>query len=282
MSDAKPDHDALVAEAINQAGWRSGSACARDQIHRLHPFMPRAAIARIEADPNGIWVPFVASQACDLVCESLDKEPAAEFILGRAAANEKPDIALRKSWRRLQLRHPTGFADFYVHDRWFVQRELLLELTPDVNLALEWGHGIDLAKWIGGRYSRYPLPNTLAERMPLSADKPRRWLKTLTDDIDEIRIQVTPPDLELGDREKYNVVMYIIQTPRWLTTEASKKAFDSLLKWLAGLNGVSVQPRPVTSDKFSYALFKDTHHLDLDGITFGHLSGPKGGTGVNE
>ena len=282
MPDATPDHDAKVAAAINDAGWRSGSACSRAHLELMQPSMPRRTRERIAKDPNAIWVPFIASQACDLVCDSLESEPQVEFILGRAAASENANIAPRKSWRRLQLRHTTGYVDFYVADRWCIDREKLLELHLDGDLTLDWVLGIDLAKWIGGRYARYPLPNKLAERMTLSATKPREWFKKLTNDIDEIRVQVTPPDRDIGDDEDYNVVMYVIQTPRWLTTDSSKNAFDNLKTWLDKLKGVSVQVRPVTADKFSYALFRGTHHLDLDGITFGHHGGPKGGTGAEE
>ena len=244
--------------------------------------MPARTRERIAEDPGATWVPFIASQACDLVCDSLDNEPQVEFILGRVAAAENANIAPRKSWRRLQLRQSTGYVDFYVADRWCINREKLLELAQDHAFELEWALGIDLAKWIGGRYARYPLPNILAERMTLSAGKQREWFKKLTNDIDEVRVQITPPDRDLEDNEVYNVVMYIIQTTRWLTTESSKTAFDKLKEWLGNIKGVSVQVRPVSADKFTYAQFRSTHHLDLDGITFGHHGGPKGGTGAEE
>lgn len=243
--------------------------------------MPPAALTRMGVGSDRLWIPFVASQACDLVNGDFTAEPNVEFILGQRGVTEDPNLALRKSWRRLQLRHPNGeFVEFCFHEMWTVPRTMLVELPVARDLDMAWHQGIDLAKWIGGRYSRYPLPDALVQRLQLNTEKPRRWLKVLTEDVEEIRIQVTPPDRELPADEAYNMVVYVIQVVRGLTTTKAKDAYDNLQKWLNGRAGVSVQVRLVTPDAFTYAMMKNTHHFDVDGITFGHSSGPKGATGI--
>jgi hypothetical protein len=281
MPDAVPDPNAEIAKAIGDAKWRTGSACSPAAFDMFRQFMPSAALARMDADNSRLWIPFVASQTCDLVNGDFTAEPNAEFILGQRGVIENPNLALRKSWRRLQLRHPNGeFVEFCFHEMWTVPRTMLVDLPAALDLDMAWNQGIDLAKWIGGRYSRYPLPNALVKRLQLNTEKPRRWLKALTDDVEEIRVQVTPPDRELLDDETYNMVVYVIQTARGLTTTKAKDAYDSFEKWLNGRAGVSVQVRLVTPDTFTYAMMKNTHHFDVDGITFGHSGGPKGATGV--
>ena len=269
------------AEAIALAGWRTGSACAPDALGVLRHFMPPAAVARMEADTRCLWVPFVASQACDLVHGDFTAEPNAEFILGQLGAKEDPNLALRRSWRKLQLRHPNGqFVEFSFHELWTIPRPMILELPAALDLDLSWHQGIDLGKWIGGRYSRYPLPTALVDRLLLGTEKPKRWLKALTDEVEELRVLVTPPDRELPNGTPYNIVVYVIQTTRGTMTKKAANAFDNLDKWLRERPGVTAQVRLVTPDTFTYAMAKNTHHFDVDGITFGYSDGPKGATGL--
>jgi len=270
------------AEAIALAGWRTGSACTPDTVGLLRHLMPPAAVARIDADAGSLWVPFVASQACDLVHGDFNIEPNAEFILGQIGVKEDPNLALRRSWRKLQLRHPNGqFVEFSFHELWTIPREMMLELAPALELDLTWHQGIDLGKWIGGRYSRYPLPTALVDRLLLGTEKPKRWLKALTNEVEELRVVVTPPDVELPKDVPYNIVVYVIQTTRGAMTKKATDAYDNLEKWLHAQPGVTAQVRLVTPDTFTYAMAKNTHHFDVDGITFGYSDGPKGATGLN-
>ena len=281
MPDAVADPNADIAKAIGEAGWRTGSACSPDAFDALRPFMPAAVVARMDGDPRALWIPFVASQTCDLVNGDFTAEPNAEFILGLRGVKEDPNLALRRSWRRLQLRHPNGeFVEFCFHEKWTIPRPMMVKLRSALDFDISWHQGIDLAKWIGGRYGRYPLPDVLVERLQFNTDKPRRWLKALTEDVEEIRIQVTPPDRELLPGTPYNMVIYVIQTLRGLSTRKATEAYDHLSKLLAGRPEVNVQIRLVTPDTFTYAMMKNTHHFDVDGITFGYSTGPKGATGV--
>jgi len=275
------EHDQQIAAAIHQAGWRTGSACSIESLDWHREWMPVWVSEEMDARPKEIWVPFVSSQACDIVHGKLLDEPHAEFILGRLDVPEDSAIALKRSYRRLQLRHPTKqFAEFRVHDRWLVGRADLVGLPRATDLDLAWKDGIDLAKWIGGRYSRYPLPNSLALRMRFTEGKQRERLKRLTAEVEEIRILVTPPERELEDHETYNVVLYVIA--RRPLSERAKVAFDSFKAWTSTLKGVTAQVHLESADKFSYAMFKNTHRLDLDALTFGYLDGPKGAVPVNE
>ena len=282
MPDAVTELNTDVAKAIGDAGWRTGSACSPEAFVALRPFMPAAALARMDGDQHALWIPFVASQACDLVNGDFTAEPNAEFILGLRGVKENPNLALRRSWRRLQLRHPDGeFVEFCFHEKWTIPRGLLVQLPSALDLDMTWHQGIDLAKWIGGRYGRYPLPDALVQRLQFNTDKPKRWLKALTEDVEEIRIQVTPPDRELLPGTPYNMVVYVIQTVRGLSTQKAIEAYDNLSKWLAARTEVNVQIRLVTPDTFTYAMMKNTHHFDVDGITFGYSAGPQGATGID-
>lgn len=280
MSDLT-EPDQKIAAAIHHAGWRTGSACSIECLDWHRQRMPQWVRKELDARPDEIWVPFVSSQACDIVHGRLVDEPHAEFILGRLDVPEDAGIALKKSYRRLQLRHPTKqFAEFRVHDRWLVGRADLVGLPRAAELDLTWSDGIDLAKWIGGRYSRYPLPNNLAKRMRYNGGKQREWLKRLSAEVEEIRVLVTPPEHELEEHETYNVVLYVIA--RRPLSEKAKVAYDSFKAWTSGLKGVTTQVRLETADKFSYATFKSTHRLDLDALTFGYLGGPKGAVPAGE
>lgn len=282
MSDSA-EHDRQVAAAIHDAGWRTGCACLPASLEWHRRWMPVSVQRQIAGTTDAFWVPYVASQACDLVHGKLDEEPHVEFILGRLDMPEEPGIALKKSYRRLQLRHPSKpFAEFRVHDRWLVERAALVSLQRSKDLDLLWEQGIDLAKWLGGRYARYPLPNQLAARMQFNAGRQREWLKALTNEIEEIRTVVTPPDTELAPDETYNVVLYLVAKHAALQSEKAKKAFDSFKAWMLSLDGVTAQVILTSADQFTYATFKQTHRLDLDAMTFGYLSGPKGAIPVGE
>ena len=282
MPDTEPDPNAPIAKAIGEAGWRTGSACSPRAFDVLRQFMPAAALARMDADQHALWIPIVASQTCDLVNADFAAEPNAEFILGQRGVKEDPNLALRRSWRRLQLRLPDGeFVEFCFHEKWIIPRRMMADLPAALDLDMTWHQGIDLAKWIGGRYARYPLPDALVDRLQLSSEKPRQWFKALTNDVEEIRIVVTPPDRELEADETYNVVVYVIQTAARLPTTKATNAYDSLEKWLMNRPGVTAQVRPVTLDTFTYGMMKNTHHFDVDAITFGYAGGPKGATGID-
>jgi hypothetical protein len=276
------DPSVEIAKTISEAGWRTGTACSPTALDLHRPYMPAAAVARMDADQRGTWIPFVASQTCDLVNGDFTAEPHAEFILGQRGVREDPNLALRRSWRRLQLRHPGGdFVEFCFHEKWVIPRSKLVDLPLAPDLDMTWHQGIDLAKWIGGRYSRYPLPDALVHRLEFNTEKPKRWLKALTEDIEELRIQVTPPDMELMPGTPYNMVVYAIQTARGLSTTRAKEAYDHLNKWLSTRPDVNVQLRLVTPDTFTYAMMKNTHHFDVDAITFGYSTGPRGATGID-
>ncbi|MCE1182866.1 MAG: hypothetical protein LWW81_11275 [Rhodocyclales bacterium] len=276
MSDSA-EHERNIAAAIHRAGWRTGSACSSDTLAWHRDKMPTWVRERVDGQ-SGLFVPFVSSQACDLVNARFSDEPHVEFILGLLDASENPGIASNKSYRRLQLRHPTKrFVEFCVHDRWYAPRAELLNLHQDTSLDLDWRTGIDLARWLGSRHSRYPLPNALAERMQYN--NKRDWLKRLTAEVDEIRIRVTPPDQELGPDDPYNVVLHVIAR-RQLTSKASE-AFDKFKTWMESLSGITAQVRLEAADKFSYLMIKDTHRLDLDALTYGYFDGPKGALPAN-
>jgi hypothetical protein len=268
--------DQAIAAAIHSAGWRQGSACSLDLWDFHKPLMPTGSIELMQSEPSGIWVPFLASQACDIVSDSLKKEPHAEFILGRVDVPKNDAISLQRTPRRLQLKHPhRPYAEFRVHDRWLVDRARMLELTRDAALDLDWRDGIDLGKWIGARYARYPLPNELAKRMPYGEEKIQRWLKAINVDVLEIRIKVTPPNDELTDiADLYNVQMFVIAKPGGLSSDSRKEAFDKFKAWMTSRPGVTAQVDLVTADKFSYLEMRESHRLDVDLITFGHLAGP--------
>jgi hypothetical protein len=273
MSDPA-EHEKQIAGAIHEAGWRTGSACMPESLDKHRDWMPKHVQQYFDG-LEGLWVPFVISQACDLVHGSLSDEPHVEFILGRLDVQENPSIAPSKSYRRIQVRHPSKrFVEFLVHNRWNAPRAALLTLSPAPEMDLTWSAGIELARWIGSRYSRYPLPNTLAVRMEYKSGPQREWLKKLTAEVEEMRIVVTPPDRELEPNENYNIVLHVI-TRRALSAKASQ-AFDKFKNWMVGLPGITAQVRLESTDTFSHANFKATHRLDLDALTYGYLDGPKG------
>ena len=267
--------DTEIAKAILEAGWRTGCACEPSSLEFHKQFMPSWLRERINKDTESVWVPFVSSQACDLVSGRLSDEPHVEFILGKLTDLENSNIALRRSYRRLQLRHPTRkFAEFSIHDRWLIERTRLIELSNSKELDLEWNVGIDLSGWIGSRYARYPLPNSLAERLQYNTGKQRDALKKLTSVVDEIRIIVTPPNAELKEGENYNIIFYVIHSQPF--DEKSNKNFDTFKEWIQKQKGITAQIHLEPAATFSYSLFKRTHRLDLDSITFGYLKEPRG------
>lgn len=277
MDAAAYDRD--TAAAILEVGWRTGCACPPEFIDWHGKWMPRWLMETVRESPEYLWVPFVCSQGCDLVCGKLADEPFVEFILGRLQMPQDPGIALTRSYRRLQLPHQMPFAEFRASHRWLVDRRNLLDLPRAERFDLGWETGIQLGKWIGGKYSRYPLPNALVKRMPLTDAKRRDWLKKLNAEVAEIRILVTPPDLELADGVNYNIVLYVI-AKQTLSSKANE-SYDKLKKWLQDLPGITAQVHLVSGDKFSYATFHETHRVDLDDLTYGYFDGPRGAVSLD-
>ena len=118
--------------------------------------------------------------------------------------------------------------------------------------------------------------------MQFNAGKQREWLKSLTNEVEEIRIVVTPPDIELAPDETYNVVLYVVAKHTALQSDRAKRAYDNFKAWILALEGVTAQVILTSADQFSYATFRQTHRLDLDAMTFGYFSGPKGAIPVGE
>jgi hypothetical protein len=283
MSTPAAEADPTLGEQIDAFGWRTGSAFRRDDLMKFDDWVPARIAEQIRAAPDSPWAAFLVSQACDVVCPTLEDEPFAELILGRLQVEANPELSPRKTYRRMQLQHPgVSWVEFRSQDRWAIDRSLLAKFRPDPNLDLTWAQGLELGGWVGGRYARLPLPNELVNRLNVRGKQAKKHFKALNNQIHEIRVEFTPHEGRPPEGQPYTVVMYVIANANALTTGKAKEAYDKFSDWTKNISGVVVHLRLRSQDDFTYAEYHRTHRLDLDLFTFGHQAGPDGAMPAGE
>ncbi|TAH55292.1 MAG: hypothetical protein EWM51_03145 [Treponema sp.] len=153
---------ATVPEEIRQNGWRQGDLIVGDCIAPLLA----SSIDFLDCETACTDVLLLISQDCDLVSDTLDKEPYAEFLAGRFIASCDASLRFGRNPRTLHLEAISRSVEFSIHDRFRVLKESLNEygirMVPQSLGASEKRLVLD---WITKRYIRPAFPDTFNIRL---------------------------------------------------------------------------------------------------------------------
>ncbi len=147
------------AQLILGAGWRQGSI-----------FRPPAAFfVPVQIDRGGEWL-VVCTQSCTVVSSNRSANPNIEFLVAKPVEKYNPrshEATGRNShcFHLPILGMPDAEAlECDINRRFFADRRVCLEQTPDTGISASEEAVRNLAGWIARYYSRIALPNALVTR----------------------------------------------------------------------------------------------------------------------
>lgn len=267
---------ATIGEQLLALGWRAGSVLP-PELHKLirryiHHIGEKAPT---HIDPNS-WL-IVVSQSCDVVARKEDAEPYVEVLWAHPHAGKpRTQFCDLHSTRLLDFRpNKDVFPDTVLTahaatDRFVIPRSALLKGRPDAHRTLSALAIVRLHHWLALRYNRPAWPESFVARInskPVK-DKLLDALRSLKDDVAEVRIGISPNNRELDNDTKYKVTVYFVvpegkfenfPDTRRLVQEGFNK-FVSALKDCDGIDLNTDFSNVVSGDKFTW---EDTQLTDL-------------------
>jgi hypothetical protein len=164
----------------------------------------------------------IASQDCDICCDSYDEEPMFEVVLARRVASDKEDgnLFYGKNPRRLQLLIQQGEShDLYslnINERLPVPRSFLAEAQDQPSGSLSARDLEVFRRWLGRRYYRSALPTEFNERCRPAQELASKQLKKHGRLITAVYLQLDPRYEELDSLQSYRVYVHLTVAPETL------------------------------------------------------------------
>jgi hypothetical protein len=204
----------------------------------------------------------IASQDCDLCCDSFEEEPIFEVVVGRRLPNESEDgnLFYGKNPRKLQLwiDTPAGrkLYQLSVHERIPAPRSFLAEADDEPSGSLSLPDLDVFRRWLGRRYYRSALPTEFNERCRPAQGFVAEKLKKQGALITAVYLQIDPRYEELRAEELYRVFVHLTVLPETadspnLLAKAllAKSSFEKAFAKCEGIDLLGVQIVP--EDQFS-------------------------------
>lgn len=193
-----------AADEIRRRGWRQCSIAADALRERL------VAEELLPETTAGDLV-IVATQDCDLVCESFADEPYAEILVARRIERADGNCLYGKNPRRLHFVLEATGATYEVQaiSRISIPRERLAEYDPHPTLTLDEATTRTLPQWLGKRYARTALPDMFNERIRRAQGKIRDALKKDGELVEAIFLTIIPNG-ELPPKEPYTLLVRVV------------------------------------------------------------------------
>lgn len=197
-----------LGQQLFDRGWSGGSVFHPDE----HPVI--AAIIEREI-PAAAWV-VVISQTCDIVARTIEQEPIVEILVCRPIEKLRSQFKNLKSTRQLDFRpnrdtHAAITVTAHATaDRYHLPRDLLLKAKRDETRALSADAYKRITALYALRYTRPAWPDTFVERISAARDALIAAVDPLSDDISEVRINISPADAELATGEPYTLAIFFV------------------------------------------------------------------------
>lgn len=259
-----------TVETIRRAKWHQGSIVSSDST---------AQIASIVSGP--VAPPFsesdwciVLSHDCDILSPDLQKEPWIEIIVARPVGKGGGDPAFRngRNPRRIHFAAQIGDWPFEleasIHDRGWLARERLANLSPDPRRTLAPGVRRILAQWVAKRYVRSGFPDAFNDRLKHAEKKFRRFLKTHDPHLRALFV-VIDPDEELPPEDPYRCALVLVYPAEWDDPdrrEAMVKQLRKILESCPGLDVAGVTAR--STEEFTLQDQGRFRRLDFDFLSY--------------
>ena len=212
------------------------------------------------------------SHDCDLVNPSFDAEPWLEILVARPIDAPDGSLTLGKNPRKMHLSIGEGIAkrsyELDIHAKFQTKRQCLSGGHPDASLRLDRPQTLQIARWVGKRYSRPSFPTAFNRRIPNAIlKKIKKLLARDGADIKGIFLALT--DEELDQNQPYEVVLRLVITTEAGEDDERERLALSVLTELQDLmdqcTGIAVVDAEVkTLDEFSLADFLDTKVWDYE------------------
>lgn len=208
---AAPAESELRAQ-IGSMGWRQGAVLPADksifQAVRMAPF------AQFDSLPESRFWLILASQDCDVVCNSLAVEPAVEVLVAFPIAREEE--------RHRQLRHPRELhltlegpdgarqpVSLHIRNRGMLDRRLLTKHRPHVDLRIPSSVIDQVSAFLGKRYERVAYPDAFEERFDRGKKALIAVFEKYAGDLQDILLVVRPFE-EVGQHGSYTLTVYAV------------------------------------------------------------------------
>jgi len=253
----------LSRTTIKDLGWRQGSILPLDLADRVaHKSNPAEEII------------VVVSHDCDVTNANLDSEPLVELLTAKLLAGEQGDGGLLhgKNPRRIQFKveieGKNQYAEANACDRFFAQRDLLLDCGPDSNRKCESLAVKQLSDWLSRRYVRSAFPDTFNDRIRSAQSHMKKALKSKGQDITGVFVATESWD-ELPDDQPYRFIIVALMLEEDL--EDTKKrtraqtALDKIEQRLEKCGGIEIIESSLASEgDVSLADFRLMKRFDFD------------------
>ena len=215
----------------------------------------------------------VASQDCDLCCESFDEEPMFELVVGRHVSDEQENgnLFYGKNPRKLQVRveTPTGkeLYELSIHERISAPRSLLAEAEGGPMGSLSASDVEIFRRWLGRRYFRAALPSEFNARCRPAQRFVADRLKKHGALVTAVYLQIEPRYEELQPGELYRVFVHLTVLPETASSpELLQKALSaqsSFEKAFARCDGIELLGAQIVSEaEFSLRDIRETVRWD--------------------
>ena len=209
------------------------------------------------------------SQDCDIVHEKLEEEPLLEFIICSSVIQNDGNLKNGKNPRRLQLIHNDLTLTFFIHDRFFIKKEICSSLNFTEADRLEEDNIRILKKWVGHRYTRSAFPDEFNKRLASSKNFSKIASKEISEQISHIFFDVE--DKELISEEIYHLnVLIVTEANENKKSEIEDKYFEAL-----DVNGVEVKIHAVSEDEVPLSMLRKYKRWEKDSYSLkGEVAAP--------
>lgn len=197
---------------IDSLGWHQGAILPADaEITAAVRMVPFALLDELPDSPY--WLVLV-SQDCDIVCNSIDIEPAVEVLVALPIERELEHHRQVRHPRELHLtlegdgvaRQPVSL---HIRNRALLERRLLAIHRPSTEVRIP-SHLIDqISSFVGGRYARVAYPGTFEDRFHRAKRALIRVLAKYVNELQEIFL-VVRPFAEVSESERYSLTVYAV------------------------------------------------------------------------
>lgn len=209
---AQQDSPASLRDHLENSGWRQGSVVPSTptivQELQILPF------AEFDHLPECHWL-LIASQDCDVVCDSLDVEPAVEVLIA------EPIERMRTAYRdgrhprelHLMLTGPSGEEQavrVHVRNRAMFRRTLLADQAPEDGYSVATQYIEQISGLLAGRYSRIAYPTAFDARTQRARQQLAKVLDRYSEQVVDIYFTVVPADEELPRSDSYRLLVYAV------------------------------------------------------------------------
>lgn len=261
----------LDPKVIEGHGWRQGSI--------LGPLLSREAAqyapGRLTLSEKD-WL-VVTSHDCDLLNDSLAKEPFVEILRAEIVNRSSPDkpFAWGRNPRAMQLEVFQGteriVLSMRVHERWTLPRERLMTEAPFS--ILESKQRRLISEWLAKRYIRAAFPSAFDHRWKSELKAWTSILETRSFWIQGVYLRLNTL-LELNETMPYMVHLFVAVTasattrPEWpaMKNELILAVETFWAKFNPGIQFVEVEVLGI--NELTLADIQDHQRFDVDWVSF--------------